>query len=358
MKIAVVGAGYAGTIAANRLAGKLPDAELTVVNPRPDFVERVRLHEQTCGTGSADTPLTDMLPEGAALVVDRVDKIGDGALTLAGGGSLGFDWLFLAVGSDVAPLPGTVPVGTWEGAQQARAGLALLTAGQTVTVIGGGLTGIETAAEVAEARPDLRVRLISGSVGASLSAGGQRRVRAGLAKLGVEIVDDEVLAAEDGVLALRGGTRLHSDLTLWAIIGAIPDLAARSGLAVDADGRVRVDEVLRSISDPRVFAIGDCAAVPGARLACATAAPQGYFAADTLVRVTRGRALKPYSMGYAGQALSLGRRDALVQVCRRDDSPTALYVAGRTAALTKETIVRYAKYGARTANYAWLPGPK
>ncbi|MFF0541364.1 NAD(P)/FAD-dependent oxidoreductase [Nocardia thailandica] len=356
MKIAVIGAGYAGTIAANRLAGKLPEAELTVVNPRAEFVERVRLHEQTCGTGSAATPLTEMLPASARLVVDSVDKIGDGALTLSGGGTLDFDWLFLAVGSAVAPLPGTVAVGTWEGAREAAAALERLGAGQSVTVIGGGLTGIETAAEVAEARPDLRVRLVGSAIGASLSAGGQRRVRAGLAALGVEVVEDRVRGAEGGVVTVDGGARLASDLTLWAIIGAIPELAARSGLAVDADGRVLVDDVLRSVSDPRVFAVGDCAAVPGARLACATAAPQGYFAADTLVRVTRGRRLKPYSMGYAGQALSLGRRDALVQVCRRDDSPTPLYLAGRTAALTKESIVRYAKYGARTARYAWLPG--
>ena len=64
MKILVVGAGYAGTIAANRLAKKLKEAHITLINPRTDFVERVRLHQQIAGTGSATTPLRDMLRDG------------------------------------------------------------------------------------------------------------------------------------------------------------------------------------------------------------------------------------------------------------------------------------------------------
>ena len=46
MDIVVIGAGYAGALAANRLARKAPEVAVTVVNPRPDFIERVRLHEQ------------------------------------------------------------------------------------------------------------------------------------------------------------------------------------------------------------------------------------------------------------------------------------------------------------------------
>ncbi|MEV6810824.1 hypothetical protein [Micromonospora sp. NPDC051296] len=40
MGIVVVGAGYAGTFAANRLGRMLKAARITVINPRPDFVER------------------------------------------------------------------------------------------------------------------------------------------------------------------------------------------------------------------------------------------------------------------------------------------------------------------------------
>lgn len=358
MNIVVVGAGYAGAVAANRLAKKVTDARITVVNPRPDFVERVRLHEQLAGSGTAATPLSQVLGAGITARVAGVDKIGDGVVTLDGGGSLDFDHLFLAVGSTVDPLPGTIGVGTWEGAEQARAALGELSDGAAVTVIGGGLTGIETAAELAEARPELRVRLVGTEIGASLSDGGRRRVRKVLDRLGVEVVTDEVDAVEDGQVLLRSGARLDTELTLWAVIGAVPALAARSGLAVDASGRALVDPYLRSVTDPRVFAIGDCAAVPGARMACATAAPQGAHAVDTLVRMIAGREPRPYSMGYGGQALSLGRRDALVQTSRRDDSPLPMSYAGRTAAFTKERVVRYAAWSARSGVSVWLPGPR
>ncbi|MEV0059438.1 FAD-dependent oxidoreductase [Nocardia sp. NPDC050718] len=357
MNIVVVGAGYAGTVAANRLARKAGDARITVVNPRPDFVERVRLHEQLAGTGSAATPLAEMLGAGIATRVAGVDKIGDGAVTLDDGTTLGFDHLFLAVGSTARPLPGSIPMGTWEGAEQARTALATLPAGGRVTVIGGGLTGIETAAEIAGARPDLRVRLIGAELGASLSGGGQRSARAGLTRLGVEIVTDEVERIEAATVWLRSGDPLESDLTLWAVVSTVPDLAARSGLAVDADGKALVDPYLRSVTDPRIFAVGDCAAVPGQRMACATAAPQGAHAADTLARVIEGRAPRPYSMGYTGQALSIGRRGGIVQTGRLDGTALPLHVSGRLAAIVKERINRYAAYAARTGNSVWLPGP-
>ncbi|WP_433522291.1 NAD(P)/FAD-dependent oxidoreductase [Nocardia pseudovaccinii] len=274
MQVVVVGSGYSGTLVANRVARKVKDAEVTVINPRPDFVERVRLHQQIAGTYSAATPLAEVLREGITARVGTVDKIGEGTVALADGERIDFDYAFLAVGSTVSPIPGTVPVGTWEGAQQARAALAALTAGDHVTVIGGGPTGIETAAEIAEARPDLRVRLIGSSVGGGLSSGAHRRVRAGLERLTVEIIDDEVAEVGSGatdIVRLRSGREMASDLTLWAIVSGVPDLAARSGLEVDVRGRAVVDEFLRSVSDQRIFAVGDCAAVPGARFACYTA---------------------------------------------------------------------------------------
>ncbi|MGW4536122.1 NAD(P)/FAD-dependent oxidoreductase [Nocardia sp. NPDC004340] len=358
MKIVVVGAGYAGTIAANRLARRVRDAEITVVNPRAEFVERVRLHEQIAGTGSAATPLTAMLRAGIALRVGAVDKIGDGVLTMGDGGELGFDYAVLAVGSTVEAPAGAVPVGTWEGARQARNQLGQLTEDNTVTVVGGGLTGIETASEIAAAHPRLRVRLVGAAIGASLSPGAQQRVIDALERLGVDLVRDTVVDVDagGGTITLGSGEVLASELTLWAIVSGVPDLAARSGLPVTRDGRAVVDEFLRSTGDPRIFVVGDCAAVPNARFACATATPQGAHAATTLARLIAGRAPKRFSMGYTGQALSLGRRDGVVQASRRDDVPRRLYVSGRLAAFSKESINRYAKYGSRTANYAWLPG--
>lgn len=364
MKIVIVGGGYAGSIAANRVAKKVKDAEITVINPRPEFVERVRLHQQIAGTGTADTPLTDILSAGIHSQVGSVDKIGDGSLVLEDGSALYFDYALIAVGSTVDAPSGTIPVSTWEGAQQAHTELAALPKAATVTVIGGGLTGVETATELAEARSDIHVRLISKGVATSLSARGQARVRKALDRLGVEVIEDtawETAPGSDGhggIVRLGSGAELTSDLTLWALFGNVPHLAGRSGLEVNDQGRAIVDEYLRSVSNPRIFAIGDCAAVPGSRMSCATAMPQGAHAADNIAREIEGRALKAYSMGYAGQCVSLGRKDAILQLTNRNDQPRRVHLAGRSTAAIKEVVCRYAKFGSRTATYTWIPGSR
>ncbi|MEV7542878.1 FAD-dependent oxidoreductase [Streptomyces sp. NPDC089915] len=352
MKVVVVGAGYAGTFAANRIARKVRSAEITPVNPRPDFVERVRLHQRLAGTAAAATPLASMLRDGIASRVGTAERIGDGVLTLGDGTDIGFDYAFLAMGSSVRPMPGAVPVGTWEGAERARAALAALPAGGTVTVVGGGATGIETAAEVAEARPDLRVRLVGSSVAGGFSGRARERVRSGLAGLGVDIVDDRVTEVTDGVVHLCSGAAFASGLTLWAILSGVPGLAARSGLRVDPEGRALVDEYLRCVDDERIFAVGDCAAVPGARFACALAGPQAAHAADALARLAEGRTPGPYSPRYVGRAVTLGRKQAVGQFTHPDDTLRRGYVTGRTAVLLKELASRGGKFAARTGTGA------
>nr|WP_062336732.1 FAD-dependent oxidoreductase [Herbidospora sakaeratensis] len=346
MHIVVIGAGYAGTYAANRLARKT-EAQITVVNPRGHFVERPRLHQTLSGTGRDVTPLTSMMRAGVTVRVAAVDKIGDGVVRLDDGDSLGFDHAVLAVGSTVRPMPGTVAVGTWEGAQEGRARLAALGPGAWVTVVGGGPTGLETASEVAAARPDLRVRLVGARIGEAFNPKARRRLFAALAGLKVEVVEDTLTEAGEGFVRVGSGRELESGLTLWAIVSGVGDLAARSGFTVNEEGRIAVDDYLRSVDDPRVFAAGDCAAVPGARFACQTAIPQGARAADNLIRLIEGRPLRPHEFRYQGICISLGRKDALLQVSHADDSPARAFFGSGPAVLAKETVLRGIKVGVR-----------
>ncbi|MFD0360291.1 FAD-dependent oxidoreductase [Nocardia sp. GCM10030253] len=167
-------------------------------------------------------------------------------------------------------------------------------------------------------------------------------MRAGLERLTVEIVDDAVTEIGSGAgqfggaVRVRSGREMASDLTLWAIVADVPDLAARSGLEVDSRGRAVVDEFLCSVSDERIFAVGDCAAVPGARFACYTALPQAIHAADNFARLLKGRKPKPHSFPYWNRGLSLGRKDAVTQFTHADDSVRRAYLAGRSAVALKE----------------------
>ena len=98
--VVVVGGGYAGTLAANHLRQR-PDIDITLVNPRPVFVERIRLHQLVADTGAATADYATLLGDGIRLVVDTVDRIEATArrVLLSSGAELDYDYLIYAVGS-------------------------------------------------------------------------------------------------------------------------------------------------------------------------------------------------------------------------------------------------------------------
>ncbi|MET0704464.1 MAG: FAD-dependent oxidoreductase, partial [Mycobacterium sp.] len=51
-RVVVLGGGYAGVLAANHLRTR-DDVEITLVNARPSFVERIRLHQLVTGSDDA-----------------------------------------------------------------------------------------------------------------------------------------------------------------------------------------------------------------------------------------------------------------------------------------------------------------
>lgn len=355
MNVVVVGAGYAGVMAANRLAGRGTGMQVTVVNPQADFVERIRLHEVAAGTGTATRPLAALLADGVTLHLGRAEKVGDGVLVVrdADGApsEVPFDRLILAAGQ-AADLPdGAVGIDSLERAERAAGAIAALPAGATVAVVGSGLTGVEAATEIAWARSDLRVELIgAGEPAADFDPRGRARIRAGLERAGVDVVAGSVVEIAGERVALADGGMRTADLVVWAVASGAG--ASIGGVAVDPAGRIRVDEYLRSVDDPRVLAIGDIAAVPGIRPSCQAAIPQGAYAADLLIAEGVGsRRAQPFSMRFVGRNVSLGRRDAVIQATDRDDRPLRWTVGGRPAAAIKETVCRGVVQGVRLAKY-------
>lgn len=167
-EVVVSGGGCAGTLAANRLRVR-DDVETTLVNPRPTFVDRIRPHQFAAGTGEVAVDYGTLLAEEVRLVVDSATRIDTATRTvrLASGGALDHDYVVYAVGSTTAvpsSVPGAagfaVPIGELESAQRLRGEPAELRPGAPVTVVGGGLTGIGTAAEPAERGH--RVTLVAG----------------------------------------------------------------------------------------------------------------------------------------------------------------------------------------------------
>lgn len=372
--VVVVGGGYAGTVAANRLRRR-PDIDITLVNSRPVFVERIRLHQLVAETGAATAEYGELLGDGIRLIVDTVDRIEfpDRRVLLASGAELTYDYLIYSVGSTGATPTGTseVPgaaefayaIADLENAQRLRYALADLPVDGPITVVGGGLTGIETASELgARGRPV--TLLCGGTLGPSLSERGRRSVAKRLRKLGVNVLES-VGAREvrwDSVL-LTDGVVLPSAVTVWTAGFAVPDLAARSGLSTDAVGRLLTDETLTSIDDDRIVAAGDAAAPSGRplRMSCQAAGPLGAQAADTVLSRIAGKPPTLLNQAFVGQCISLGRADATFQLAHTDDTPINAVVAGRSAASIKEAICKgtlwaIRREAAKPGSYFWLKG--
>ncbi|MCK9903203.1 FAD-dependent oxidoreductase [Frankia sp. Cpl3] len=363
--VVVVGGGYAGVMAANRLTQR-DDVTVTLINPRPTFVHRIRLHQVVGGSHDAVVDYREVLAEGVRLVVDTAARIdaAERSVALATGGTVGYDYLIYAVGSGSADsgVPGAAefayPTATLEEAERLRAVLSAAPATAAVTVVGAGTLGIETAAELAEA--GRTVTLVCGEVlGPYLHPRVRRSIARQLAKLGVTMLEGphaKVTAVMLDAVQLSGGRELPSTVTIWTAGFGVPDLAARSGLSTDALGRLLTDETLTSVDDVRIVAAGDSAAPSDLplRMSCQAAMPLGAHAADTVLSQIAGEQPAPVNVGFFGLCVSLGRRAATVQLASRDDTANRFSIDGRLAAKIKESS--YPGLVKRLADEARKPG--
>jgi NADH dehydrogenase len=349
--VVVIGGGYAGVMAANRLMLR-DDVTVTLINPRPDFVHRVRLHQLVGGSDTAVVAYQDVLAERVRLVVGTVTRIdaAERSVALATGGTLGYDYLIYAVGSGSAEpgVPGAAefahPISTLEEAQRLRPILDAAPAAAAVTVVGAGPTGIETAAELAE--QGRRVTLVCGGVlGPYLHTRGRRSVAKRLAKLGVTVIDGsdaKVMAMTRDAVRLADGRELPSEVTVWTAGFGVPDLAVRSGLSTDAAGRLLTDETLTSVDDARIVAAGDSAAPSGLplRMSCLNAMPLGARAADTVLSRLAGAQPENLRQSAYAQCISLGRSAGIYQFANRSDVAVWLHIDDGMGARIKEFVCK------------------
>jgi NADH dehydrogenase len=364
-RIIVLGAGYTGATAAGRLARRLrrEDVAITLVNAEPDFVERVRMHQLAVGQELTPRPLSRMFAGTgvelrlATVTGVDVDRRVVGVLDEDGATELGYDTLVYALGSgwNAEGVPGTAEhadqLASRPGALRLRERLARLGAGQPVVVVGAGLTGVEAATEIAEARPDLDVALVArAGLGDWLSPKGRRHLRAVTGRLGITVHEHTAVTAveEDRVRTANGGS-IPAAVTVWTTGFAVHPIAAATALEVTATGQIVVDGTMRSVSHPDVYAVGDAGFAMGRggrplRMSCASGLPMAWQAADAIAARLTGGKLPNAPLRYFNQCVSLGRRQGLIQYVTADDRAVPAVLTGRLAAVYKELICKGAAW--------------
>ncbi|MEU5945950.1 FAD-dependent oxidoreductase [Micromonospora sp. NPDC047465] len=365
-RIVVLGAGYTGAVAAGRLAKRLrrEDVAVTLVNAEPDFVERVRMHQLAVGQDLKPRPFSDMFAgTGVELRLAKVTGVDVDRRTVAvtdanGSEELSYDTLVYALGSgwNAQGVPGTAEhayeIASRAGALRLRERLARLAAGQTVVVVGGGLTGLEAATEIAEARPDLDVALaVRGGLGDWLSPKGRAHLRKVFGKLRITVYEHAaVTGVEADRVAMADGKTIPAAVTVWTTGFVVHPIAKATALKVTGTGQIVVDATMRSVSHPDVYAVGDAAHAMGPgdkplRMSCASGIPTAWQAADAIAARLTGGKLPDTPLRYFNQCISLGRKEGLIQYVTADDRAVQAVLTGRLAAVYKELVCKGAAWG-------------
>ncbi|MGI5157989.1 NAD(P)/FAD-dependent oxidoreductase [Microbispora sp. CA-102843] len=365
-RIIVLGAGYTGAIAAGRLAKRLhrEDVAVTLVNAEPDFVERVRMHQLATGQDLKPRPFSEMFAgTGVELRLAKVTGVDVDRKTVAvvdanGAEELAYDTLVYALGSgwNAQDVPGAAEhayeIASRPGALRLRERLARLDAGQTVVVVGGGLTGLEAATEIAEARPDLDVALaVGGGLGDWLSPKGREHLRKVFRTLGITVHEHAaVTGVEAGRVTTADGAAIPAAVTVWTTGFAVHPIAKATALEVTGTGQIVVDGTMRSVSHPDVYAIGDAAMAMGPgnkplRMSCASGTPAAWQAAGAIAARLTGGKLPNVPIRYFNQCISLGRKEGLIQYVTADDRSVRAVLTGRLAAVYKELVCKGAAWG-------------
>ncbi|MFF8962024.1 NAD(P)/FAD-dependent oxidoreductase [Streptomyces globisporus] len=364
-RVVVIGAGYTGATAAGRLARRLrgEDVSITLVNAQPDFVERVRMHQLAVGQTLRPRPFDEMFAgTGVELRLGQVTGVDVDRRTVTvtgadGPSDLEYDTLVYALGSawNTQGVPGTTEhaheIAGRDGALRLRDRLAALAPGSPVTVVGGGLTGVEAATELAETRPDLDVSLIArGGLGDWLSPKGARHLRKVFGNLRITTHEHTTVTAvhADRVTTTEGD--IPAAVTIWTTGFAVHPIAQATTLETGDTGQITVDATMRSLSHPDVYAIGDAALVTGPgdkplRMSCASGVPTAWQAADAIAARLTDSKLPTISARYFNQCISLGRKEGLIQYVTADDRAVNAALTGRLAALYKELVCKGAAWG-------------
>jgi NADH dehydrogenase len=357
-RVVVVGGGYAGLTFVTTLAHRMKaidNIEIVMVDPRPYQQALSELDLVAAGTPRpqfAELWYADVLRGlSIKMVYDRLENVctDDKCIEIGprGGPTVRIPYwrLILCTGAIpwFPPVPGLKEnaITMWSvddalklqrAIEEAfRTGVTMCdphkrTCAISVTVVGGGATGVEIVGTVADRMPamirkaghdprELTVTLIEGrpDILYDLPEGGRIKARRRLERMGVKVMLGRKLErVENDIAYLEGGVEVPSPVLVWCGgAHADPD-AAEWGLESDNSGRLVCDEYLRAKNHPAIYVVGDVAAFrdPATNrvlpMLAQFAIREAEHTAESVLREVRELPLEPFKPNMHGEFVSVG----------------------------------------------------
>lgn len=316
----VLGGGYGGLALIQELLNNhLPqDIEIILIDRMPYQGIKTEYYALAAGTVT-DYHLRIQFPVhprltiryGEVSSIDLESRI----VTMEPEETVSYDILAIALGctDNYHNIPGadqyTCSIQTFAGTRETYQRLNDVKPYGTINIVGGGLSGVELAAELRESRPDLNISILDR---------GERVLSAFPAKLSqyveewfhhhqVETLGRVSVSHVEKDALFNGEEEILSDVTVWT--AGIQPVKVVQELTVPKDrgGRIILDEYYRIPHYPEVYVIGDCASLPFAPSAQAAGA-QGEQVAQVIQALWRGETPKLHPIRLKGTLGSLGKK--------------------------------------------------
>lgn len=322
-KIVILGGGYGGVKIARTLIEKefREEVEVVLVDRMPYHALKTEFYALSAGTIAdkdvrVDFPKSDRLTTvfDEIIHIDVEEKKVNLRKHKEG---LTYDFLIVALGceDDYHDIEGareyTQSIQTIKKARKAYQEINNLDAYSKVIIVGGGLSGVEMAAELRESRSDLNIKLLDRGDGVLRPFEEKIRNHAmeWFEKRDVEIIThSKVDYVEEGAVC-NNGICILSDATVWTA-GVQPNKMVRNmPVEKDMHGKVVIDEYHRVPTHQEIFVVGDCASLPFSPSA-QLAEQQGEQVAVILSDLLNDRELKiPGKIKLKGTLGALGKND-------------------------------------------------
>lgn len=328
-KMVILGGGYGGlTVATELLEKELPsDTVLVLVDRMPYQGLKTEYYALAAGTVS-DQDIRVQFPVDPRLILKYGEVTGldmeNKLILFHNDEPLSYDWLVLGLGC-------VDKFHQIEGAEQYAESLQTLSStrktyqkvndiapyGQ-VTIVGGGLSGVEVAAELRESRSDLNIRILdrSASVLSAFPGKLQSFVRDWMLEHDIEMRSHICLTRLEGGILYNQQELINTDVTIWTAGIQPSPIVQQLQLPKDNQGRLIINEYHQIHEYPEVFVIGDCASLPFSPSAQA-AQGQGRQIAEVIRAVWKNETPRLGKIKLKGVLGSLGKKSGFAMFGKR-----------------------------------------